>query len=77
MNIANKYEILQRVILRVNELADAKGVDKCVAVVDAIQQLNFLDKVLRDEDGNHEAAIKELAGKIDKLEAAGKDEKDA
>lgn len=65
MEIASKYELIQSLILRANELADARGVDKCVAIVDIVQKLSFLEKLLKDEDFNHDSAIKELTKKLE------------
>lgn len=65
MVMVNKYELIDDVIVKVNELTDARGVDKCVHIIESIQNLNTLKGLLRDEDKTHEAAIKELTSKLD------------
>ena len=67
MEYANKIEIVHELTRLVDELAELRGVNRCVSIVNIIQKLNFLEKVLLDEDSNHEAAIKELTAEIDKL----------
>lgn len=67
MNLANKFDLLKEIIVKMNGLADARGVDRCAYIVDIVQRLSFLEKVLRDEDDNNDAAIKELTDKVDKL----------
>lgn len=67
MEYANKIEIVHELMRLVDELAELRGVNRCVSIVNIIQKLNFLEKVLLDEDSNHEAAIKELTAEIDKL----------
>lgn len=69
MEYANKIEIVHELTRLVDELAELRGVNRCVSIVNIIQKLNFLEKVLLDEDSNHEAAIKELTAEIDKLRA--------
>lgn len=73
MNTQNKYEILDVLTIRINALADAKGVDKCVAIVDCIQRITALTQLLKDEDATNDAAIKDLTSKIDALKEAGND----
>ena len=74
MQLANKYDIISDVKIVIDGLADAKGVSKCVKIVDVIQRLDYLEKVLKDEDSNHEAAIKELTSKIDESGKGNQDE---
>lgn len=65
MNIANKYDIIHEVIAILNDISDARGIDRCVKIINSVQKLNFLEQVLNDEDSNNEAAIKELTEKLD------------
>lgn len=67
MNTQNKYDILDILTVRINSLADVKGVDKCVAIVDCIQRITALTQLLKDEDANNDAVIKDLTAKIDAL----------
>ena len=70
MNNLSKYDIIHEVIVHANELADAKGVDKCVLIINIVQKLNTVEGLMRDEDKNHNAAITDLTKKIDELEAS-------
>lgn len=75
MNLTTKHDIINDAIVRLNELADAKGVDKCVLIVTLIQNLNELGRMIKDEDSKHEAAVLSLTERIKKLEEeAGKDD---
>lgn len=65
MELKNKFNILDDAIVCVNELADARGVDKCVRIVHLIQNLNELGRMLKEEDAQNEAAIRDLTKKID------------
>ena len=69
MNTLNKYDLLKEVIVQTNELVDARGVDKCVLIINIVQKLNTIEGLMRDEDSNHDAAIRDLANQIDTLKA--------
>ena len=75
MALSTKFNIIDDAIVRINDLADAKGVDKCMHVINLIQNLNELGRMLKEEDATHEAAVLALTEKIDKLE--GKTKKEA
>lgn len=70
MNNLSKYDLIHEAIVHANELADAKGVDKCVLIINIVQKLNTAEGLMRDEDKNHDAAITDLTRQIDKLEAS-------
>lgn len=73
MNDFNKHDLIQQVIVHANDLADARGVDKCVLIINIVQKLNTIQGLLRDEDANNEATIKGLTEQIDKLTAEAKE----
>ena len=77
MDTLNKYDLIKEVIVHMSDLADAKGVDKCVLIITAVQKLNQIERMLRDEDSNHESAILELTRKIDIANTAKGDDDDA
>jgi len=68
MDMKSKFNIIDDAIVRVNELVDAKGVDKCVMIINLVQNLNELNRMIREEDAKNEAAIQALTEKISKLE---------
>lgn len=45
-----KYELIDQLIVRVNKLADAHGVARCMGIIQAIQDLDELKKILQAED---------------------------
>ena len=75
MNLTTKHDIINDAIVKLNELADAKGAEKCVLIIQLIQNLNELGRMIKDEDSKHEAAVLSLTERIKKLEEeAGKDD---
>lgn len=61
----DKFELIDRMIVNVDALADAKGAAKCALVLETIQQLNVLKKGLKDDDAANArelARLHELAG---------------
>lgn len=71
MELKNKFNIIDDAIVCANDLADAKGVDKCVRIVHLIQNLNELGRMLKEEDAQNEAAIRDLTKKIDEQNEKG------
>ena len=77
MNDFDKHELIQQVIVHANDLADARGVDKCVLIINIVQKLNTIQGLLRDEDANNKATIKGLTDQLDKLTASTSKEANA
>jgi len=77
MTLKTKFDIIHDTIVRANDLADARGVDKCVLIISIVQNLNELDRMLKEEDQHHDAAIAELTARLDKQEAAEHENADA
>lgn len=74
MGLATKQDIINDAVIKLNELVDARGADKCVLIIQLIQNLNELGRMIKDEDSKHEAAVLALTEKVKKLEEeAGKD----
>lgn len=46
----DKYTRIDQAIVTVSNLADAKGVDKCIAIVETVRNLSQLKEILRAED---------------------------
>lgn len=74
MNLTTKHDIINDAVVRLNELADAKGAEKCVLIITLIQNLNELGRMIKEEDEKNDAAIKALTEKIEKLEKREDDE---
>lgn len=75
MNLTTKHDIINDAVVKLNELADARGAEKCVLIITLIQNLNELGRMIKEEDSQHDAAILALTEKISKLEKeAGKDD---
>lgn len=75
MNLATKHDIINDAVVKLNELVDARGAEKCVLIITLIQNLNELGRMIKEEDSKHDAAILALTEKISKLEKeAGKDD---
>lgn len=71
MDFKTKFDIIQDAIIRLNDLADARGVDKCVTIINLVQNLNELNRMLHEEDATHDAAITSLTKELDKYKEAG------
>lgn len=75
MNLTTKHDIINDAVIKLNELVDARGAEKCVLIITLIQNLNELGRMIKEEDSQHDAAILALTEKISKLEKeAGKDD---
>ena len=68
MKLATKQDIINDAIVKLNELVDARGADKCVLIIQLMQNLNELGRMVKEEDAKHEAAVLSLTEKITKLE---------
>ena len=53
----NKFQLIDTIITKVDALADARGVSRCVMVVDIVQQLNALRDLLREEGSRHDDPV--------------------
>lgn len=74
MNLSSKHDIINDAVVKLNELADARGAEKCVLIITLIQNLNELARMIREEDAKNDASILALTEKISKLEKeAGSD----
>ena len=48
----NKFQLIDILITKVDTMADAHGVNRCVMTIDIIQQLNALKEQLQKEDAH-------------------------
>ena len=51
----NKFELLDQIILNMNRLADATGVERCALLVNVVQMLGALKENLTESDKAAEA----------------------
>ena len=65
----DKYEMLDAVIVAIDKLEDARGVEKCRIILDAIQRISALKDGLKKEDDAHAAHINMLSKQIKELTA--------
>ena len=77
MNLATKHDIINDAVVKLNELVDARGAEKCVLIITLIQNLNELGRMIKEEDSKHDAAILALTEKISKLEKEAGNDDDA
>jgi len=68
MNLSTKHDIINDAVIKLNELADARGAEKCVLIITLIQNLNELGRMIKEEDAKNDAAILALTEKVSKLE---------
>ena len=69
--MVDKYGLLQNAIVQINNLVDARGVDKCSLVINIIRNLDQMEKLMRAEDENNASAVKELTDKLEAYEKGG------
>lgn len=46
----DKYQIIDLLINKVDALADARGVNRCVITIDIVRNLDTLKQLLKEED---------------------------
>lgn len=52
----NKYQILDYMTVKVDEIVEARGVAKCAIAVDLVQRIDALRTILKGEDANEDQA---------------------
>lgn len=52
--MADKYDIINSLISQLNNLADFRGIDKSITVVNMYQNLKALEGIMHDEDAARE-----------------------
>ena len=50
----DKYQLIDYIITKVDELTDARGVARCAVTIDIVQRLNVLRQMLQSAEGNDE-----------------------
>ena len=65
----NKYDALDRVIVGLDSLVEASGIQKCRLAISLVQQIGELKKALSEEDAAHKAQIEVLQNELKAREA--------
>lgn len=52
----DKYTLIDQAICRLSDLADARGVEKCVMIVETVKTLSKVKEILHVEDAMHAKA---------------------
>lgn len=60
----DKYDMISKVITKIDKLVDARGMEKCSLGVEVVQLLSTLAKGLGDEDKAHKAEKKLLEDQL-------------
>lgn len=60
----DKFDMISRIIIKVDKLMDAKGIEKATLGIEIVQLLNTLSKGLGDEDKAHAAEKKLLEDQL-------------
>lgn len=60
----DKYDMISSIIIKVDKLMDARGIDKATLGIEIVQLLNTLSKGLGDEDKAHAAEKKLLRDQL-------------
>lgn len=63
----DKYQMLDALILLVDKLADARGAERCMLLIDMLKRLGALKEGLQGEDKAHEAEKDLLKAQIKDL----------
>ena len=64
----DKYQMLDAIIVQLDRLADAKGVERCAILVDLVSRIDSLKKGLRGEEDSHNAKVESLKSQIASLQ---------
>lgn len=60
----DKYDLISSIIIKVDKLMDARGIEKATLGIEIVQLLNTLSKGLGDEDKAHAAEKKLLEDQL-------------
>lgn len=60
----DKYDMISSIIIKVDKLMDARGIEKATLGIEIVQLLNTLSKGLGDEDKAHAAEKKLLEDQL-------------
>ena len=65
----DKYELIDSIVAQLNDLADARGLSRCVIIIEIAQKLHTLAEGLQNDDNSHAEKVhlleKQLARPVD------------
>ena len=64
----DKYQMLDAIVVQLDRLADLRGVERCMALVDLVSRIDALKKGLREEEDSHNAKVDALKAQIANLQ---------
>ena len=73
----DKYGLIDSLIMLIDKAADAHGIERCSALVDAIKMLGALKDGLKNEDSAHDKRIEMLKSQIKNLAGPNPEAEDA
>ena len=60
--------MLDAIVVQLDRLADLRGVERCVALVDIVSRIDALKNGLREEEDSHNAKVDALKAQIANLQ---------
>ena len=63
----DKYQMIDEIVVLIDRLADARGIDRCVILIDLVKRMNALKDLLREDESAHESRINLLKNQIRNL----------
>lgn len=60
----DKYKLLDEMIVMLDRLADARGVERCSLIVELVSRASALKRGLEKEDEDHASAIDALKAQL-------------
>lgn len=69
----DKYQLIDSIIVQIDALTDARGVEKCKIILDAIGKLSALKKGLQDDDTVNQQKLDTLREELRRVTAPDAD----
>lgn len=69
----DKYQLIDSVIVQIDALTDARGVEKCKIILDAIGKLSALKEGLQDDDTVNQQKLDTLREELRRVTAPDAD----
>lgn len=63
----DKFQMIDAVILIIDKLADARGIDRCALLIDLLKRMDALKTHLQKEDEAYKARVEMLKAQIKDL----------
>ena len=69
----DKYQLIDSIIVQIDALTDARGVEKCKIILDAIGKLSALKKGMQDDDTANQQKLDTLRDELRRVTAPDAD----